>query len=60
MNIRCSNMIEKYNLIPNTQNGFRATKETSYCINELLSQITAATENNAPLHVMYIDFAKAL
>jgi hypothetical protein len=52
-------MIEKYNLIPNTQNGFRASKETSYCINELLSQITTAADTNSPLHIIYIDFAKA-
>src|SRR4051812_47425161 len=59
LNHRCTMMIEKYTLIPNTQNGFRSAKETSYCINALMAQIRKAHETEKPLHAMYIDFAKA-
>jgi hypothetical protein len=52
-------MIEKYTLIPNTQNGFRPAKETSYCINALMAQIRKAQETGKPLHTIFIDFAKA-
>ncbi len=52
-------MIEKHKLLPNTQNGFRPTKETTYCISTLLSLIENAKENKLPLHAIYVDFAKA-
>ena len=52
-------MIEKYTLIPNTQNGFRPAKETTFCINQLIAQIRAAQNKQAALHVAYIDFTKA-
>jgi hypothetical protein len=37
LNNRCTVTIEKYNLIPATQNGFRPGKETSYCVNTWLN-----------------------
>lgn len=52
-------MIDKHSLIPNTQNGFRPTKETTYCINSLIAQINSAQERSEELHAVYIDFAKA-
>ena len=52
-------MIDKHNLIPNSQNGFRPNKETSYCITSLISLISTAHQTNSPLHAIYIDFAKA-
>lgn len=54
-------MIEKYQLLPNTQNGFRNQKETSFCIQcvSLMSQIRSAQQTEEPLHAIYIDFAKA-
>jgi hypothetical protein len=59
LNKRITMMIDKHTLIPNTQNGFRPTKETTYCINALISQIKAAQANNMELHAIYVDFAKA-
>ena len=59
LNQRCSMMIDKYNLIPNTQNGFREGRETSYCINTLISIVQKAKDDEASLHAIYIDFAKA-
>jgi hypothetical protein len=59
LNTRCIMMIEKHKLLPNTQNGFRPTKETAYCITTLTSLIENAKDNNKPLHAVYIDFAKA-
>jgi hypothetical protein len=59
LNNRMTTMIDKHSLVPNTQNGFRPTKETTYCINALMSQIRAAQNNNEKLHLIYIDFTKA-
>jgi hypothetical protein len=52
-------IIEKNQLLPSSQNGFRPTKETAYCISSLIAQIEEAHKQNKPLHAVYIDFAKA-
>jgi exonuclease III len=59
LNTRCIMMIEKHTLLPNTQNGFRPSKETAYCITALTSLIESAKVSGKPLHTVYIDFAKA-
>lgn len=60
LNERCTMMIEKNQLLPNTQNGFKPAKETAYCITALTSITEAAKKKNKPLHTVYIDFTKAL
>ena len=59
INERIMNSIENFSLIPNTQNGFRNSKETLHCLYSFIQIIKKAKETNKDLHVLYIDFCKA-
>ncbi len=47
------------NAIPPSQNGALPERGCDTCLWALLTTIKAAKDNNLPLHLLYIDFAKA-
>ena len=59
INDKIMNAIEKFSLIPNTQNGFRNSKETLHCLYSFIEIIKKVKETKQDLHVIYVDFCKA-
>jgi ribonuclease HI len=52
-------MLEKLSMISNAQGGWRSGRSCTDKINALLSVLKHAKNNNAPLHLLYIDQKKA-
>jgi hypothetical protein len=59
LNKRLTQVIEKLNLIPPEQNGFRKDKDTASNIRTLQKIIDRALVKSLALHVLYIDLTKA-